>query len=88
MEGIAFKPSHMYGFIFSFVLLLVGFQSYFRPLFLSLSLSLSLSLFLSLSHAKIKTLNAKRHVISLGTCTLSLVKDLLYCLFVVTENVC
>jgi hypothetical protein len=80
MEGIAFKPSHMYGFIFSFVLLLVGFQSYFRPLFLSLSLSLS--------HAKIKTLNAKRHVISLGTCTLSLVKDLLYCLFVVTENVC
>jgi hypothetical protein len=78
MEGIAFKPSHMYGFIFSFVLLLVGFQSYFGPLFLSLSLS----------HAKIKTLNTKRHVISLGTCTSSLVKDLLHCLFVVTENVC
>jgi hypothetical protein len=80
MEGIAFKPSHMYGFIFSFVLLLVGFQSYFGPLFFSLSLSLS--------HAKIKTLNTKRHVISLGTCTSSLVKDLLHCLFVVTENVC
>jgi hypothetical protein len=78
MEGIAFKPSHMYGFIFSFVLLLVGFQSYFGPLFLSLSLS----------DAKIKTLNTKRHVISLGTCTSSLVKDLLHCLFVVTENVC
>jgi hypothetical protein len=82
MEGIAFKPSHMYGFIFSFVLLLVGFQSYFG------SLSLSLSLFLSLSHAKIKTLNAKKHIISLGTCTSSLVKDLLHCFFVVIENLC
>jgi hypothetical protein len=78
MEGIAFKPSHMYGFIFSFVLLFVGFQSYFGSLFLSLSLS----------HAKIKTLNAKRHIISLGTCTSSLVKDLLHCFSVMIENVC